>query len=136
MLSAACFGVVAILRKLGLSGTGAVMGSAVNATTALVAFTAFLAATGNLGSIPCRRRSLGYFIAAGIAENASVFLTVVALGLGTVSVVTPLTATSPIFVLFMTLAFLRGVERLTARIAIGTVLIVLGVYLITALAGR
>jgi uncharacterized membrane protein len=136
MLSAACFGVVAILRKLGLSGTGAVMGSAVNATTALVAFTAFLVATGNLGSIPCRRRSLGYFIAAGIAENAAVFLTVVALGLGTVSVVTPLTATGPIFVLFLSFAFLRGVEHLTARIVIGTVLIVLGVYLITALAGR
>jgi drug/metabolite transporter (DMT)-like permease len=53
-----------------------------------------------------------------------------------VSVVTPLTATMPIFVLFMTFAFLRGVERLTTRIVLGTILIVLGVYLITALAGR
>src|SRR5262245_21642250 len=136
VLSATCFGVVAILRKLGLSGTGAVMGSAVNATTALVAFTAFLMASGNLGAIPCRARSLGYFVAAGIAENASVFLTVVALGLGTVSVVTPLTATAPIFVLFLSLLFLRGIERLSARIVIGTILIVLGVYLITALSTR
>jgi drug/metabolite transporter (DMT)-like permease len=64
-----------------------------------------------------------------VAENAAVFLTVVALGLGTVSVVTPLTATMPIFVLFLTFAFLRGVERLTTRIVLGTLLIVLGVYL-------
>lgn len=136
LTSAVCFGVVAILRKAGLGHTGPVLGSAINITTALVAFTAFLVATGQRGAMRCRGRSLGYFTAAGLAENGAVFLTVVALGLGTVTVVTPLTATMPIFVLFMTLAFLRGIERLTARIVAGTLLIVLGVYLITAMAGR
>ena len=101
-----------------------------------MAFTAFLLVSGQRGAMVCRGRSLAYFAAAGVAENVAVFLTVVALGLGTVSVVTPLTATMPIFVLFMTFAFLRGVERLTTRIVLGTILIVLGVYLITALAGR
>ncbi len=136
LLSAMCFGVVAILRKAGLGHTGPVLGSAINASTALVAFTAFLLVSGQRGAMVCRGRSLAYFAAAGVAENAAVFLTVVALGLGTVSVVTPLTATMPIFVLFLTFAFLRGVERLTTRIVLGTLLIVLGVYLITALAGR
>lgn len=136
VLSAVCFGVVAILRKAGLGHTGPVLGSAINASTALVAFTAFLLASGQAGAVASRGRSLAYFAAAGLAENGAVFLTVVALGLGTVSVVTPLTATMPIFVLFLTFAFLRGIERLTARIVLGTVLIVLGVYLITALSGR
>jgi len=136
LLSAACFGVVAILRKTGLGHTGPVLGSAINATTALVAFTAFLWATGQRDAMACRGPSLRYFIAAGVAENAAVFLTVVALGLGTVSVVAPLTATAPIFVLFLSMAFLRGIERLTVRIVLGTVLIVGGVYLITALSGR
>jgi drug/metabolite transporter, DME family len=136
LLSATCFGIVAILRKTGLSHTGPVLGSAINASTALVAFTAFLLASGQRDAMLARGRSLGYFMAAGIAENGAVFMTVVALGLGTVSVVTPLTATAPIFTLFLTFAFLQGVERLTARIVAGTVLIVLGVYLITALAGR
>jgi uncharacterized membrane protein len=135
LLSALCFGIVAILRKAGLSHAGPVLGSAINASTALVAFTAFLLASGQHATMVSRGRSLAYFLASGVAENAAVFLTVVALGLGTVSVVTPLTATAPIFVLFMTLAFLRGVERLTPRIVAGTVLIVLGVYLITALGG-
>src|SRR5213592_4744968 len=40
VLSAVCFGVVAVLRKRGLSDMGAVMGSAINVTTALVAYTA------------------------------------------------------------------------------------------------
>src|SRR5262245_26883831 len=134
--SAVCFGVVAILRKSGLAYTGPVLGSAINASTALVAFTSFLLASGLASEIRCRGRSLVYFVGAGLAENAGVFMTVVALGLGTVSVVTPLTATGPIFVLLMSFAFLRGIERLTTRIVVGTLLIVLGVYLITALAGR
>jgi len=41
VLSAVCFGVVAIMRKVGLSHVGAITGSAINVSTALVAFTAF-----------------------------------------------------------------------------------------------
>lgn len=136
LLSAACFGIVAVIRKIGLADTDAVTGSAVNTTTALIAFTAFLVASGQGGAIACRGRSLAYFIAAGVTENLGVFLTIVALGLGTVSVVGPLTAVSPIFVLVLSFVFLRGIEALNARVVVGTVLIVLGVYLITALHAR
>ena len=133
VLSAACFGVVAILRKVGLSQMGAVVGSAINVTAALVAFTAFLLASGNRDAMTCRGRSLAHFAAAGVAENTAVFLNVVALSLGTVSVVAPLYGTAPIFVLFLSFFFLRGIEALSARVVLGTLLIVLGVYLITAL---
>ena len=133
ILSAACFGVVAILRKLGLGQTGPVLGFAVNLTTALIAFTAFLLASGDRAALSFRGRSLAYFVAAGVAENAGVFLALLALKLGTVSVVAPLAGTAPIFVLVMSFLFLRGVETLSARVVLGTLLTVLGVYLITAL---
>jgi DME family drug/metabolite transporter len=133
VLSAVCFGVVAVLRKVGLGHVGAVAGSAVNVSTALIGFTAFLLASGRQDAIRCRGRSLGLFVAAGVAENAGVFLNVVALGHGTVSVVAPLYGSSPIFVLLLSSFFLRGVEVLSGRIVAGTALIVLGVYLITAL---
>lgn len=133
ILSTICFGVVAILRKLGLSEMSPVPGFAINVTTALVAFSAFLMASGNLGALVSTRRSLGYFVAAGVAENAGVFLTLLALSLGAVSVVTPLAATAPIFALLLSFLFLRGVETLTGRLVLGTLLTVLGVYLITAL---
>jgi len=136
MLSATCFGVVAVLRKLGLSDTTAVVGSAINVTTAFVAFTAFLFATGRREIMITRGWSLAHFMAAGLTENVGVFMNVVALGMGTVSVVTPLYGTAPIFVLFLAPLFLRDVERLGARVVVGTLLIVLGVYLITALGGR
>src|SRR5215510_2745470 len=133
ILSAVCFGTVAIFRKLALADIGAIPGTAINVTTALVVFTAFLIASGDRRGLACDAPSLAYFVGAGVAENLSVFLTVVALGFGTVSVVTPLTSTSPIFVLLLSPLLLRGVERVTGRIVAGTVLIVLGVYLITAL---
>lgn len=131
-LSASCFGAVAILRKLGLSQTGPVLGFAVNVTTGLLVFTLFLVVSGHRQTMACRGRSLAHFITAGLAENAGVFMTLVALKLGTVSVVAPISATAPIFVLPLSLLFLRGIERLTARVVIGTALVVLGVYLITA----
>ena len=131
--SAMCFGVVAILRKIGLGQMGPVIATAINVTTALIAYSAFMLASGRLEILACRGRTLAYFVGAGLTENAGVFMTIVGLSLGAVSVVTPLTATSPIFVLLLSPLLLRGVEVLTTRVVVGTVLIVLGVYLITAL---
>ena len=133
LLSAVCFGVVAVLRKIGLADMGPIAGFAVNVSAALLGFTAFLLASRQPGVMVCRRQSLLYFVAAGVAENLSVLLVIVALSLGSVSVVAPLASVSPIFVLVLSLFFLRGIELLNARIVVGTVLIVAGVYLITAL---
>lgn len=136
ILSATCFGIVAILRKLGLSGMAAVPGTAVNVTTALVVFTGFLLASGQSRAMVCRGPSLVYFLAAGVTENLGVFLVVLALSLGTVSVVAPLTNATPLFVIVFSLLFLRGIEVLNARVIGGSVLIVVGAVLITALGGR
>ena len=136
ILSATCFGMVSILRKLGLGGAGPIIGTALNVTTAAVAFAGFMLATGQRDALVVRGRPLAYFAAAGLMENIAVFLNIVALGMGTVSVVTPLYGSSPIFVLLFSFLFLRGVEILTARVVTGTLLIVLGIYLISALAGR
>jgi transporter family protein len=134
LTSATCFGIVQVIRKVALGEMGPVVGAAINMTTALIAFSGIMLGMGHRGLQSCRGRSLGYFIAAGLAENAGVFLLIVALSIGAVSVVTPLTAASPLFVLLLAPFFLKGVEVLTARVVVGTVLIVLGVYLITALA--
>jgi uncharacterized membrane protein len=133
LTAASCFGGVAIIRKLGLSQMGPIFGAAVNMTTALIVFTAFLAVSGNAQAMRCQGRSLWYFIAAGVTENAGVCLLMVALSLGQVSVVTPLAGTAPLFVLPMTYLFLRGIESLTWRIVAGAVLIVCGSVLLTGL---
>lgn len=136
LTSAACFGIVAIIRKIGLGEMGPVLGTAINLTTAMIAFSALMLASGHHNRSSWRGRTLLYFVAAGLAENTGVFLTIVALSFGAVSVVMPLSFSTPIFVLLLAPFFLKGVEVLTARVVVGTVLIVLGVYLITALSGR
>jgi len=136
LASATCFGIVAIIRKVGLGDMGPVLGTCINLTAAAIAFSAVMLASGHRGIYACRGRELVYLVCAGLTENAGVFLTILALTSGAVSVVMPLTATTPIFVLLLSLFFLKGVEVLTARVVVGTVLIVLGVCLITVLAGR
>jgi uncharacterized membrane protein len=81
----------------------------------------------------CRGASLVDFVLAGITENVSVFLLVAALSVGAVSVAAPLASVSPVFVLVFSFFFLRGIEMLNRRIVLGTLLIVAGIYLITAL---
>ena len=130
-LSALCFGVVAIIRKLGLGHAGPLFDAAINVTAAMVASTAFVLASGKGPALVCDGRSLLYFIDGGIAENTGVFLVFVALGLGGVSLVTPLAGTAPLFVLLFAFLFPSGMERLSWRIVAGAVLIVLGVSLLT-----
>ena len=130
-VSAMCFGVVAILRKLGLGLAGPLFDSAINITAALIASTAFVLASGNLGAIRYDKRSFLYFAGGGAFENTGVFLLIFALGLGEVSVVVPLAGTSPLFVLLLAYWFPSGIDRLSWRLITGAVLIVLGVFLLT-----
>ncbi len=131
LIAASCFGTVQIVRKLGLATAGPLLGATINVTAALIASTAFIAASGNLGSLRCERRSLLYFIGGGIAENSGVFLVLLALGFGEVSVVIPLAGTAPLFVVFLAYLFPNAAGKLNWRIVAGAVLIVLGVVLLS-----
>lgn len=135
-ISATCFGIVAIIRKMGLDDMAPVLGTSINLTAGVIAFSAMMLASGHRGIYACRGRPLIYFVFAGLAENTGVLFTIVALSLGAVSVVIPLTAAMPIFVLILSHFFLKGVEVITARVVAGASLIVLGVCVITALADR
>src|SRR6266478_4174818 len=130
-IAASCFGTVAVVRKLGLSTAGPLFDAAINVTAALVASTTFVAASGHLTSLRCDRRSLGWFVAGGIAENSGVFLLLLALGFGDVSVVIPLAGTAPLFVLLITYFMPREGARLHWRLVVGAVMIVLGVMVLT-----
>jgi uncharacterized membrane protein len=130
-LAATCFGLVQIVRKLGLSEAGPVFDAALNITAALVASTAFVVASGKWRALQVGRDSFGYLVAGGAAENVGVLLVIVALGYGEVSVVSPLSATAPLFVLALALLFPSDTVRLGWRVASGIGLIVAGVLLLT-----
>ena len=71
-----------------------------------------------------------YFAAAGILQAGALLAVYAALSMGMVAVVVPLYTSSPLFVLPLSALFLRGVERVTPRIVIGAVAVVLGVVLV------
>jgi uncharacterized membrane protein len=73
------------------------------------------------------RRGAVFFAAAGIFSAVGVVLMFQALSRGQVVVVSPVLATNPLFTLVLAAIFLRDVERITWRIVVGAILVVVGV---------
>ena len=72
------------------------------------------------------RRALGPFLLAGAFETLGILLVVIALSVGQVVIVSPIVATSPLWILLGTWLFLRGIERLTPRTVVGAIAVVSG----------
>jgi uncharacterized membrane protein len=72
-----------------------------------------------------------HFSASGFFEGLGALLGLVALGAGTVVVVSPIVATTPLWNLIIAYLFLREREKLNARTALGTVAVVAGTIAIT-----
>lgn len=77
------------------------------------------------------KESIGYFIAGGAFESLGLLLVLYALTFGPVVMVTPLTATLPLWVVILSKLFLGDVEKVSTRIVLGAILVVLGSIAIT-----
>lgn len=77
------------------------------------------------------RRSIGAFIFAGIFETLGIVLVIAALSVGQVVIVSPIVATSPLWILLGTWVFLRGIEKLALRTVVGALCVVSGTVAIT-----
>lgn len=71
------------------------------------------------------------FLLAGIFETLGILLVMLALSVGQVVVVSPIVATSPLWILLGTWFFLQGIERLTLKTIIGAIGVVGGTIAIT-----
>ena len=72
------------------------------------------------------RQALPPFLLAGTFETLGIVLVIAALSVGQVVLVSPIVATSPLWILLGTRLFLRGIEALTLRTVIGAVCVVSG----------
>ena len=122
-------GVAQTLTKLGLvlwpsPFTAALVGYA---TSAGVMWAAKAAQPGSRTSIG--RAGILWFMAVGTLNGGAVLLMYYALNIGTVSVVSPIVATYPLFTMLFSALFLKT-EALTARVLAGVVLAVAGVAVI------
>ena len=80
------------------------------------------------------RRALGPFLLAGTFETLGILLVILALSVGHVVVVSPIVATSPLWIVLGAWLFLRDVERVNWRTVAGAIAVVSGTVSI-ALAG-
>jgi drug/metabolite transporter (DMT)-like permease len=72
------------------------------------------------------RHCLGPFLFAGCFETLGILLVIMALSVGQVVIVSPIVATSPLWILLGTWLFLRGIERLTLATVVGAFCVVAG----------
>jgi DME family drug/metabolite transporter len=72
------------------------------------------------------RRAMGPFLIAGTFETLGILLVIVALSVGHVVVVSPIVATSPLWIVLGSWFFLRDIERLTLRTILGAACVVAG----------
>jgi drug/metabolite transporter, DME family len=79
-----------------------------------------------------RQRGLVVLVGAGMASAIGVACSYSALNLAPVSVVSPITATFPLWTLLGVRLFLARDERVTTRMVLGAVLVVLGVGIVAA----
>ena len=132
-LMAACFyAASSTFRKVGLNILPeAVLGAVVGAMMSLIIYPIYLTATQKLGDFRLSKSSLPYLIVGGIVVSVTWISMFYAFNLGSVSVVSSLMGTSPLFSLMLSAVLLKDTEKITKNVVIGSIVIVAGIIIIS-----
>ncbi len=93
----------------------------------LLSFAAFYATPANNEKLVWDRRSFWPFLVSGLGETLAVLFMLHAFAHGAIVIVSPITATSPIWTALLGAIFLRQLEQITLASVIGTLSVVAGV---------
>lgn len=104
--------------------------AAVLAVVSFVSLSPYLGARLRTERLVFDRRALSRFLLSGLFESAASLLSLIAVSLGRVVVVSPIVASTPLWTLILTVVFLRGVEHINARTVTGTFAVMTGTILI------
>ena len=92
----------------------------------LIAFAGYMTISSQEPRLVWDRRALWPFVCAGIFETFSIFLIIKALSIGPVVVIAPIAATYPVWSLIGAKLFLKDVERIGLKAAVGILSVVAG----------
>ena len=121
------------LRKQGLNILPDPFVAAVTVTSVTLALLiVFLLTTKRTGRLRMERASLLFFLGAALIAMSAQIANFIAISRADVSVIIPLLNTTPLFAVFFSALFLRGLETITPRITLGAILMVTGIIVITA----
>jgi len=128
-------GLIANFRKLGMSLEISPLSAAFSsATSAMLVFFGFIMHRSRYRELVWNRASFKFFALSGLLVSITDIIDLVALRRLNVTMVAPLLAATPLFVIILSLIFLRDIERITLSLVAGAVLIFVGVALIVGLA--
>lgn len=120
------------IRKIGLNNTGEpIIAATISTATSLCCLFGSVLFSRKSGSLQIDRRCLPYYCGAAVFALIGQLCTFIALNSGQISVVAPLTNTTPLFVIGLTALFLRGEEKVNTAVVIGVILLVAGIAVIT-----
>lgn len=134
LIGAFLFALEPILATVGLGeGTPVLVGLAVKTAAAFLVFLAYLTVRDDLPSADQLRRAgdFRWYIVAGVASSAFLLAYYAALDVSRVAVVVPIMQTSPLIVAAGAALFLRGLERVTPALVVGSTVVVVGATLVT-----
>lgn len=134
LLAAFFLGLEPTFAKIGFAGGGSpFVGLAIKTTVASVVLGLYVLSRHDVSSFVFARENLRWYVAAGLLNTTFLLSYYAALEVTKVSIVVPLLQTSPIFVMVLSLLFLPTLERITARLIIGTLIVVCGTVVVTVI---
>ena len=132
ILASLFYGSSHVFRDLGIELVATpILAAAVTTTTSWAWMVLYLGATRSRHDFDITRREQIFFSLAGAATAVAIPVLYMALQVGDVVVVVPMTNTTPFWVLLLSFVLFRGSELFTPRVIVGTVLTVGGVILIS-----
>ncbi len=125
-------GLTVVFSRLGMqSRPDPVLGSFVSSLGALLFLLATQGAFQREERWGAERRGFMYFLGGGLCYCGAFFAYHSALEMGTVSLVAPLSFTSPLFSILTARLFVQELERVTWRLAVGAFVVFIGIYLVS-----
>lgn len=132
LLAATFYGASSPVRKIGLNILPEpVLGSLVGAVATFVFFSAYFVTDSGRNTLKLHKDSISYFTVSGVIVSIGWISMFTAQMAGSVSVVSTLIATNPLFSLVLSLILLRGTEEIHWRTIVGCIIIVVGASIIT-----
>jgi len=133
IIAGACFGLAHVIRKIGLNVIQEpIIGVLVQNAAALSLFPLIVFVQKSQERLIWNdKRSWTIFSLSGISSVIGQLCLFYALDFGQVVIVSPLASTSPFFVILLAAVFLRNIERITWKIVLGAILIIVASTVLT-----
>lgn len=127
------YGAADIIRKQGLVDLGEpTFGALIGVGTALGGWLVVVLTSSALRARIYWGRTAGWFAVSGLLASLALLSQFYALRIGDVSAVSPIVAAQPLAVLVLSILFLGGIERVSKKMVLGGIAIVLGALLVSA----